>query len=152
MNSGLKTVLFWMVIVVSAFLLWQTVKSGSPAQAAPEISYSAFIAKVTSGQVSNVKITGNLVRGVDTTGGSFRVSVPSNKAEMLNTLQQHGVEVCFKETSEQSWLTWILNLMPLVLLAALWFFMIRQMQKRRSAGSEASSSIPGQGPNPRFGA
>jgi hypothetical protein len=32
MNSAAKTVLFWTVIVVSALLLWQTVKSGSTAR------------------------------------------------------------------------------------------------------------------------
>jgi len=31
-NSTIKTVLFWGVIVVSAFLLWQVVKTGSNAQ------------------------------------------------------------------------------------------------------------------------
>ncbi len=39
MNSTLKTMIFWAVIVVSAFLLWQTVKSGVPAQSVTEISY-----------------------------------------------------------------------------------------------------------------
>ena len=37
MNSTIKTVLFWAVIVVSAFLLWQVVKTGSNAQKEKEI-------------------------------------------------------------------------------------------------------------------
>lgn len=151
MNSALKTVVFWIVIVFSAFLLWQTVKSGSTAQAVPEISYSAFMAKVTSGEVGSVTIAGNVARGIDAKGGSFRVVVPTNKTAMLETLQQHGVNVWFKETSEQSWPSWILNLMPLVLLAALWFFMIRQMQKRRLGGNESAGPTSAPNPNPRFG-
>jgi ATP-dependent Zn protease len=70
---------------------------------------------------------------------------------MLDALQQHGVEIWFRETPEQGWPNWILNLAPLVLLAALWFFMIRQMQKRRSGGDGPSSSTPPQESKPRFG-
>jgi len=151
MNSVLKTVVFWMVIVVSAFLLWQTVKVNPDERRVSEISYSRFVSQVADGQISRVTIEGRVIRGYDTKGGSFRVIAPSSQSDMLADLQQHGVEIWFKEPSEQNWPNWILNLMPLVLLAALWFFMIRQMQKRRLGGSESAASTPAQGPNPRFG-
>ena len=127
MNSVGKAVLFWAVIVVSAFLLWQTVKSGSTARVVPTISYSDFLARVASGQVSSVTIVGSVVTGLDAKGSSFRVIAPANQTAMLDALQQHGVDVWFKETTEQGWPSWILNLAPLVLLAGLWFFMIRQV-------------------------
>jgi cell division protease FtsH len=150
MNAG-KTALFWLVIGVSALLLWQVVKTGNTAQAVPEISYSDFSARVASGQVSKVTIAGSVVRGYDAKGGSFRVIVPSNQSAVLEALQQHGVEIWFRETTEQGWPSWILNLAPLVLLGALWFFMIRQMQRRRSAGDGPSSYTPPQEPKPHFG-
>ena len=150
MNAG-KTALFWLVIGVSALLLWQVVKTGNTAQAVPEISYSDFSARVASGQVSKVTIAGSVVRGYDAKGGSFRVIVQSNQSAVLEALQQHGVEIWFRETTEQGWPSWILNLAPLVLLGALWFFMIRQMQRRRSAGDRPSSYTPPQEPKPHFG-
>ncbi len=150
MNAA-RTALFWLVIVVSAFLLWQVVKTGSTTQAVPEISYTEFLARVANGQVSKVTIAGGVVRGSDVKGGNFRVIVPSNETAMLDALQQHGVEVWFKETTDQTWPNWILNLLPLILLGALWFFMIRQMQKRRSGGDGATSPTPIQESKPRFG-
>jgi cell division protease FtsH len=140
-----------MAIVVSAFLLWQTVKSGGPARAVSEISYSDFLARIASGQVSSVTIAGSVVRGLDAKGSSFRVVGPTNQTAMLDALQQHGVNIWFKETTEQSWPNWILNLAPLLLLGALWFFMIRQMQRKRSTGDVPSSSMPPQESKPRFG-
>jgi len=134
MNKGMKAAVFWMVIVVSAFLLWQTVKSGGSAQAIPEISYSDFVARVASGQVSKVTIAGTVVRGSGANGSSFRVILPSNQSAALDALQQHGVEIWFKDTPDQGWPSWILNLAPLILLGALWFFMIRQMQRKRLVG------------------
>ena len=151
MNSVTRTLVLWMVIVVSAFLLWQTVKSGGTAQAAPGISYSDFLARVASGQVASVTIAGSVVRGLDVKGGSFRVIAPANQTAMLDALQQHGVEIWFKETPDQTWPNWMLNLAPLILLAALWFFMIRQMQRRRSVGEGPSSFTPPQETKPRFG-
>jgi cell division protease FtsH len=150
MNAA-RTALFWLVIVVSAFLLWQVVKSGGTAQAVPEISYTEFLARVANGQVSKVTIAGSMVRGSDAKGGSFRVIAPSNQAAMLDALQQHGVEIWFREAPEQSWPSWILNLAPLILLGALWFFMIRQMQSKRLMGQGPSASRPPQESNPRFG-
>jgi cell division protease FtsH len=151
MNRSVKAVIFWAVIAVSALLLWQVVKSGADNQRAPEISYSRFVSQVADGQIGKVTIAGSVVRGYDTKGGSFRVIVPPNQSPMLEVLQQHGAEIWFKETPEQGWPSWMLNLAPLVLLAALWFFMIRQMQRRRSVGEGPSGSTPAQASPPRFG-
>jgi cell division protease FtsH len=126
---------FWLVVVVSAILSWQVTKSdGGSAPKVPEISYSEFLARVANGQVSKVTITGSVVHGFDAKGGSFLVYAPYNSSAMLEALQQHGVEIWFKGAPEQNWPNWIANLAPLVLLAGLWFFMVRQMQRRRSVG------------------
>ena len=150
--DGAKKGLFWLVIVVSAILLWQVTKSGGrSAPAVPEISYSEFLTRVASGQVSKVTVAGSLVHGFDPKGGTFLVYVPYNSSAMLEALQQHGVEIWFKGAPEQSWSTWTTNLAPLVLLAGLWFFMVRQMQRRRSVGEGPPSSTSPQGSQPRFG-
>ena len=60
---------------------------------------------------------------------------------MLDTLQQHGLDIWFRESPDQGWPNWLLNLAPLLLLAALWFFMIRQMQTKRN-------QLSAQGQNP----
>jgi len=149
MNRALKTVIFWAVIVCSSFLLWQSVKSGTNQQPAPEISYSQFISQVADGQIAKVTIAGNVVRGYDNKGAAFKVISPSDHSMMLQTLQQHGVQIWFKEMPEQGWTTWFMSLAPLILLAVLWFFMIRQM-KRRTSGTPPGSPPPPETQN-RFG-
>jgi cell division protease FtsH len=147
MNSIIKTVIFWAVIVVSALLLGQVVRSGADKTSRPlsEISYSAFLAQVAAGHVSSVAIAGNEVRGVDDKGANFHVVVPSNQTRMLDALQQHGVEIWIRETSQGSWPSWLLNLAPLILLGALWFFMIRQMRMHANRQQDISASTA---PNP----
>jgi cell division protease FtsH len=152
MNQTLKTLVFWLVIVVSAFLLWQVVRTGSANQNVPEISYSEFLSRIANGQVSRVTIVGSEVRGLDTKGGSFRVIVSAaSQSTMLEALQQKGAEIWFRDASQGGWPNWIMNLAPLALLAALWFFMIRQMQTTSRRLANASSTPGPQDTPPRFG-
>ena len=137
MNSTVKTVLFWAVIIVSAFLLWQVVRTGSNSQKDKEINFSQFMSDVNQGNVRSAKIIGMEVRGTYKSDNSaFHTTVPANYPDMYKTLNEKGVSTEIKDISNGTWPTWLLNLAPLVLLAALWFFMIRQMQ---TGGNKALS-------------
>jgi cell division protease FtsH len=136
-NSTVKTVVFWLVIVVSAFLLWTVVKQGSSGQKDKEVNFSQFMQDVDQGIVNEVTVIGMEVRGKYKTDGSlFHTTVPANYPDMIKTLRDKGVTITIKDISNGSWPSWLLNLAPLVLLAALWFFMIRQMQ---TGGNKALS-------------
>ncbi len=137
MNSTLKTVLFWLVIVVSAFLLWQVVRTGTSSQKEKEINFTQFLSDVDQGLVREVVVTAQDVKGkYKTDNSTFHTTVPPNYPDMYKTLRDKGVSVNVKDITNGSWPSWILNLLPLVLLAALWFFMIRQMQ---TGGNKALS-------------
>ena len=57
MNSTVKTVVFWLVIVLSAFLLWQVMKAGSAGQKEKEVNFSQFLSDIDQGNVKEVTIT-----------------------------------------------------------------------------------------------
>src|SRR5207237_9244070 len=77
------------------------------------------------------------VRGKELNDNSgLHTTVPANYPDMIKTLRDKGVNITIKDISNGSWPTWLLNLAPLILLAALWFFMIRQMQ---TGGNKALS-------------
>src|SRR6202167_5867384 len=132
----MKTVLFWAVIVVSAFLLAQVVKTGTNAQKDKEIGFSEFLSDVDQGNVHDVMFIGQEVRGKFKNDSSFHTIVPANYPDMYTKLTAKNVPYSFKDISSGSWPSWLLNLAPLVLLGALWFFMIRQMQ---TGGNKALS-------------
>ena len=136
MNSTVKTVVFWLVIVLSGVLLWQVVKAGGSSSKDKEISFSTFLADVNRGAVKEVDITGTEVRGHDTDGGGFHTQVPANYPDMYKALTDKSVNIKIHDAQSGTWPTWLLNLAPLVLLGALWFFMIRQMQ---TGGNKALS-------------
>jgi len=135
-NSTVKTVVFWLVIVVAGVLLWQVVKGANSGAKEREINYSEFMSQVDENSVSEVTVVGNDVRGKfknDKT--SFHVVVPPNYSEMYKPMRDHGVTITVKDANGGSY-TWLINLLPFVLLGALWFIMIRQMQ---TGGNKALS-------------
>ena len=136
MNSTLKTVLFWLVIVVSAFLLWQVVRTGTNSQKEKEVNFTEFLSEVDQGLVRDVMITAQDVKGKYKDNSAFHTTVPPNYPDMYKTLRDKGVSVNVKDITNGTWPNWILSLAPVALLALLWFFMIRQMQ---TGGNKALS-------------
>lgn len=129
MNRTIKAIIFWMVILFAALALWQVVKNAGTGQPATEISYSQFLTKVDSGEIIRVRISKVRASGIDRDGNSLRVVVPSSQEQMLQLLRQKNVEIWYVDTPDDSVFRRLINLVaPLALLAALWFFMIRQIR------------------------
>ena len=136
MNSTVKTVVFWLVIVVAGVLLWQVVKGANTGAKEREINYSEFMSNVNQDNVTEVTVVGNDVRGkFKNDKAAFHVVVPPNLPDMYKTMTDHGVNITVKDANGGSY-TWLINLLPFVLLGALWFIMIRQMQ---TGGNKALS-------------
>jgi cell division protease FtsH len=134
-NSTIKTIIFWVVIAISAVALWQVVKTANSGQKVKEINFSQFMADVDQGTVKDVTITGQEVTGKTNDGSSFHLTVPANYPDMIKKLQEKGVSINVRDVNSGSW-GWLVQLAPLALLAALWYFMIRQMQ---TGGNKALS-------------
>ncbi len=135
MNSTVKTIVFWLVIVLSAFLLWEVVRASNSGQKEKPTNLTQFLNDVDQGNVKEVTITGQEVRGKYRNDSGFQLTAPANYPDMIKTLRDKGVNINIRDINSGSW-TWLINLAPLALLAALWFFMIRQMQ---TGGNKALS-------------
>ena len=137
MNSTVKTVIFWLVIVLSAFLLWQVVRTGSNGPKEQPINFSKFLSEVDQGNVNEVTITAQEVRGKFKDNTGFNTTAPANYPDMIKNLRDKGVNINIRDVTNGSWPLQLLGTWaPLILLAALWFFMIRQMQ---TGGNKALS-------------
>ncbi len=137
MNSTVKTVVFWVVIGLSALLLWTVIQQGRSGQKDTELNFSQFMADVDQGKVHEVTVDGMQLRGKMTDNSAFHTTIPANYPDMIKELQQKNVSMTFRDANSSSWpLTLLGTWAPLILLGALWFFMIRQMQ---TGGNKALS-------------
>jgi cell division protease FtsH len=136
-NSTVKTIVFWLVIVFSGVLLWQVVKGANSGAKDRAINFSEFLSQVDQGNVSEVTIVGQEVQGkFKNDKANFHTTVMAGYTDMIKELRDKGVNITVKDAQGGGWPTWLLNLAPFVLLGALWFIMIRQMQ---TGGNKALS-------------
>ena len=139
MNSTAKNVMFWAAILVAAGLLWTVVKTGAAAQKEKDLNFTEFLTQVEQGNVAEVVIEDQQVRGKFKDKSGFHTTGAPAFAypELTKTLHDKGVNIVFRDLRGGFWNNGLINLMlPLVLIGAFWFFMIRQMQ---TGGNKALS-------------
>ncbi len=134
MNSTLKSLLFWMVLVVVGVLVWNF-STRFQTHDRP-VSFSEFMSWVDSGQVARVTITGNEINGISKANESFKTYAPDQYEGLANRLIERNVVVNAKEPTTSPWAALLYSWAPILLLIGFWIFFMRQMQ---SGGNKALS-------------
>jgi cell division protease FtsH len=141
-SSTLKTVMFWLFIIMLAVLLWTLVSKSGQSAREEEPSYSEFMAQVDRGNVKEVtlylSLTSYEIEGEwREPSKKFRTTIFKESApDLAKTLRDKQVLINVKEVNRADWVTFLLNAAPLFLLVAFWIFMMRQMQ---AGGNKALS-------------
>jgi cell division protease FtsH len=137
LNATVKSVLTWVGIIGLVLITWQLVKVSSSGQHEQAINFSQFLNEAQAGNINDVTIVGTDVHGTfKKANEKFTTVIPSNYPDIYHTLYDKGVSVKIEEPSSGSWLTIAINIVPFVLLLAMWFFLLRQMQ---TGGNKALS-------------
>ncbi len=134
MNSTLKSLVFWIVLVVVGGLVWNFSTKFQASQK-PE-TFSEFMMKVDSGQVARATITGNEITYGTKNNDNFRTYAPPQYEGLANKLIERSVEVTAREQTASPWATLLYSWAPLLLMVGFWIFFMRQMQ---SGGNKALS-------------
>jgi cell division protease FtsH len=141
-NSTVRTILFWLLMILLAVVLWRMASTGGQSAHEEEPNYSNFLAKVQNGSVKDVIVylspNSAELQGEFREGGKFRGVTIANTAipDVTKALQDHNVPYNYKEVKNADWLTFLVNFAPLILLVLFWVFMMKQMQ---AGGNKALS-------------
>lgn len=101
------------------------------------MSYSQFIDSVKLGQVQQVEIDENKIKGKMQNGEVFSTYAP-NDPHLVDDLLANGVEIKARPPEEQSLLMQIfISWFPMLLLIGIWIFFMRQMQGGGAGGRGA---------------
>src|SRR3954451_4841063 len=106
LNSTLKSLLFWMVLVVVGVLIWQFSVGLRPSPTT--IPFSQFLQKVDAGDVATVVMTGSEITGTyngNAGNGTdkFRTYAPAQYEGLANNLFEKGVGIDAKPESASPW-------------------------------------------------
>jgi cell division protease FtsH len=129
-NTTVKNILLWMVILVVILLLFKVVDYGKGA--ATTVGFSDFMEKVSKGEIDRVIIRGQEIR-------AFTKGTPEGREPNLRTyapaydglvsdLRKANVKITAEEPREGSFLVVLLQWAPILFLIGLWIFIMRQMQ------------------------
>jgi cell division protease FtsH len=138
LNSTLKSLLFWLVLVVIGALIWQF--SSNLQKTEKQVAFTKFMELVKDGQIKSVTISGNEITSKTTstdtsTDSGYRTFAPPYP-DLVKDLRDKNVEIDATRESNTSWTMILLTYAPIVLMVGFWIFIMRQMQ---SGGNKALS-------------
>jgi len=140
LNSTLKSLLFWMVLVVVGVLIWNfsNTFAGKSETSWP---FSQFLKAVEDDQVATVTMVGHEITGTlkTTTAGNgsdkFRTYAPDYQG-LANELNKKNIQIIAKPETTSPWAALLYSWAPILLMIGFWIFIMRQMQ---SGGNKALS-------------
>ena len=134
MNQFYKNLALWVII---AFILLALFSMINQPVEAPQKIYSEFLDMVEKGEVKEVKIQGEKVKGEDNKGQKFETVILKEDLELMRLLREKEVRTVVVPPETTTWYTnAFISWFPLLLLVGIWIFFMRQMQ---SGGGKALS-------------
>ena len=130
MNSFFRNVGFYLLVIFVAITAYDYF-SVKPQQV-EEVSYSQFLNRVESGEVSKVVLTKNSIKATKKDGGEFTTIAPDapvGDETLVGKLESKGVEITAQNPKEPPWwMTLLSSFLPILILIGVWFFIMNQTQ------------------------
>ncbi len=134
MNSTLRSLLFWMVLVVAGILIWNFSVSFQDRETTQP--FSEFVQQLDAGKIEKVTISGQEIVATSKTGEKTRTYAPTQYEGLGNKMVANKVEVRAEREAGSPWTTFLYMWAPILLMIGFWIFFMRQMQ---SGGNKALS-------------
>lgn len=146
MNASFyKNLVLWLVIVVVTILFFDLFNSKTETHR--KIIFSDFMDQVDKGNIQEVLISGNLIRGKLKDGVKFETYAVDDP-ELVQKLRGQKVQIAAEPEDRGPWYQYLLTWLPMLLFIGIWFFFMRQMQiggsKALSFGKSRARLMTGQ--------
>ena len=100
------------------------------------IKFSDFMTQVDAGDIKEVTVNGNEIRGKRGSGDTFKTVVPFGYDKPLDSLLAKKVQVSVINDQAPTFTTILITFAPYAILLGIWIFFMRQMQ---AGGNKAMS-------------
>ena len=129
-----RNIAFWVVLFLLILALFNLFSGGGNTLQSREISYSEFVAAVEDGRVSQVTLDGEQVRFRGEDGKDYVVIRPED-AKVTDLLIDKNIPVKAESQEQSGFQTFILSLLPFLLLIGVWIYFMNRMQGGRGGGA-----------------
>ena len=123
-----RNIAFWVVLFLLVLALFNMFTGGSSTVTqSNEVSYSDFVRSVESDEVNAVTLDGKQIRFVGNDGQTYSVIKPAD-AQITQLLIDNNVTVRAEQQQQSGFQTFILSLLPFLLLIGVWVYFMNRMQ------------------------
>jgi cell division protease FtsH len=124
----LRDLAIWGFLALALVTVFTLMNRPSPSASMTTMPYSTLLTEVDNGRVKEVTIIGPQARGRLQDDKSFVAVVPTPATDLLARLEKANAEIRIEEVPRANFLTALIaNLLPLLIMVGLWFFLMRQM-------------------------
>ena len=128
-----RNMVFWVVLFLMVLALFNLFSS-PPGTANSQVrSYSDFVVAVESGSVTDVVIDGESISFAE--GGRAYTTIMPRDAEITNLLIDAGVPVEARSQETSALQSFLVGLLPFVLLIGVWVYFMNRMQGGGKGGA-----------------
>ncbi|GBD25163.1 ATP-dependent zinc metalloprotease FtsH [bacterium HR30] len=125
-NQFSRNVALWLVMGLLFLLLFNVFSRQQTKE--PEVIFSDFVNALDKGEVAQVTIQGQSIRGRYTSGERFRTFAPQDP-DLVKLLREKGVKIEARPEEGEPWYVILfVQWFPMLLLIGVWIFFMRQMQ------------------------
>lgn len=129
-----RNLAFWVVLFLLILALFNLFSGGQTTTSSQAKTYSDFVAAVENGTVSNVTLDGEQVR-YRISGGDQYVAIKPDDAEVTSMLIENDVPVSAVSQEKSGLTTFIVGLLPFLLLIGVWIYFMNRMQGGGKGGA-----------------
>jgi cell division protease FtsH len=123
-----RNIAFWVVLFLLVLALFNMFTGGSSTVSqSNEVSYSDFVRSVESDEVNAVTLDGEQIRFVGNDGQTYSVIKPAD-AQITQLLIDNNVTLRAEQQQQSGFQTFILSLLPFLLLIGVWVYFMNRMQ------------------------
>ncbi len=129
-----RNIAFWVVLFLLILALFNLFSGSGNTLQSQNISYSEFVRAVESEQVSRATLDGEQIRYRSTDGRDY-VTIKPEDAQVTDLLIANNVPVTAESQQQSGFQTFILSLLPFLLLIGVWVYFMNRMQGGGKGGA-----------------
>ncbi|KGM89702.1 membrane protease FtsH catalytic subunit [Roseovarius mucosus DSM 17069] len=129
-----RNIAFWLVLFLLILALFNLFSGSGNTLQSRAVPYSEFVAAVDSGGVSQVTLDGETVRYRGSDGQDYATIKPED-AEITQRLIDAGIPVKAESQQQSGFQTFIVSLLPFLLLIGVWIYFMNRMQGGGKGGA-----------------
>ena len=129
-----RNIAFWVVLFLLILALFNLFSGSGSTLQSRDISYSEFVTRVQNEEVREVVLDGEQIRFRGTDGQDY-VTIKPEDAQITTLLIDNKIPVEAKKQQQSSFQSFIITLLPFLLLIGVWVYFMNRMQGGGKGGA-----------------